>query len=141
MVGRGLRQGQGRRIARGIKNLYILGVLDLAQEKPLTEGPAIVRGFLLPFAYCLLCGYVQNHNPNLTNEGKMQFPDNRGAASRALAIKNKIAIADFFKANPAALQKECAAATGLSIATVENHVRDMKKNGVPTMSDAARANG
>jgi len=48
MVGRGLRQGQGRGIARGIKTLYILGVLDLAQEKPLTEGPAIVRGFLLP---------------------------------------------------------------------------------------------
>ena len=71
----------------------------------------------------------------------MQFPDNRGAASRALAIKNKIAIADFFKANPEALQKECAATTGLSIATVENHVRDMKKNGVPPMPRAARANG
>ena len=61
----------------------------------------------------------------------MEFPDNRGSASRALAIKNKLAIADYFKKNPTALQRECALATGLSIATVENHVRDMKVNGVP----------
>lgn len=71
----------------------------------------------------------------------MQFPDNRGAASRALAIKNKLAIADFFKANPTALQKECATATGLSIATVENHVRDMKKNGVPERPEVGVSNG
>ena len=70
----------------------------------------------------------------------MKFPDNRGAASRALAIKNKIAIAEFYQANPTALQKECAAATGLSIATVENHIRDMRKNGVPNRPDSGQAN-
>ena len=72
---------------------------------------------------------------------KMKFPDNRGAASRALAIKNKLAIADFFKENPDALQKEAAAATGLSIVTVENHVRDMKKNGVPERPNVSVSNG
>jgi len=41
----------------------------------------------------------------------MKFPDNRGAAARALALKNKLAIADFFKENPGALQRECAVAT------------------------------
>lgn len=70
----------------------------------------------------------------------MQFPDNRGAASRAMAIKNKIAIADFFKANPTARQKECAIKTGLSIATVENHIRDMKKNGIPERPETGVSN-
>lgn len=47
MVARGLRQGQGRGLARGIKIAYILGRLYLAQEKATHGSPAIVRGFLL----------------------------------------------------------------------------------------------
>lgn len=54
------------------------------------------------------------------------FPDNRGRHMSERGKKNRQRIIAFFKANPGALQRECADALDLNLTTVEKHIRKIR---------------